>query len=86
LRLAFVENLKVLFMKIPDGVPLGVPNHGAHDHQLNVHLECRGFVVRSELYRVLLACRLGGSARSGNRMRITLRECRGWAGEKPYHA
>jgi hypothetical protein len=83
LRLAFVENLKVFFMKIAYGVSLRVPHYGAHHHQLYIHLECGGFVVRSELGRVLSDFRLRRRARSRSLLRTVLCKGAGWVSEKP---
>src|SRR5260370_19280182 len=85
LRFAFVENLKVLFMKIADGMSRGVADHGAHHHQLHVHFECGGFIVRSEFHGVLLAFRLrnGAGSRSLRRFTLSTRTCRN--NEKPDH-
>ncbi len=75
LRLAFVEDLKVLLVKIPDGVSLGVANHGAYHDQLYVHLERSGFVVRSELLRILLTFGLRGRTGGGSGLRTILGQC-----------
>src|SRR5580700_9274063 len=45
LRLALVEDLKVLLVKITDCMSLGVADYRAHHHQLYIHLEGSGFVV-----------------------------------------
>src|ERR1700683_5730002 len=78
LRLAFVEDLKIVLAKIPDGVALGVADDGAHHYQLYVHFECGGFVVRSEFGRVLFG--LGRRSGVGGRslVRTILGECMRW--------
>jgi hypothetical protein len=60
LRLAFVEDLKVLLVKIPYGVPLRVADNGAHNHQSYVHLECGGLIVSGDFRGVLFDFRLWG--------------------------
>ncbi len=39
LRLSFVEELKVLFAQIADGVPFGIAHHHRHQHQIGFGLE-----------------------------------------------
>ncbi len=76
LRLAFVEDLKVLLPKITDRVPLGIADHGAHHHQSYVHLECGGLIMSGDLRRVRLDFRRWSGAWGGN-LRRGLRECKG---------
>ena len=91
LRLAFVEDLKIVLAKISDSVALGVADHGAHHHQLYIHFECGGFVVRSEFGRVLLSFGLRGRVGSGSLLNTDLlntdlSEDGNWANRKPGNA
>src|SRR5205807_7709153 len=86
LRLALVENLKVFFTKIPDGMSRGIADHGAHHHQLHVHFECGGFIVRSEFFGVLFAFRSGRVAGSRSLRRFTLSTSACRTNDKPDHA
>src|SRR5579864_9448341 len=84
LRLSFVENLKILFVKISDCVPLSIADNGPHQHKLYVHFEGSGFVVSGEFCPVLLSLRLrGGSILRRLRRRLLLRKCGNFRNEKP---
>src|ERR1700683_46817 len=85
LRLALVEDLKVLLVKIADSVPLGVAHYRAYHYQLHIHLEGGGFVVGGDLRGVLLAFRLRGGTWSRSLLSI-LRESRRWGDESPQNA
>ena len=51
LRLAFVEDLKILFAQIPDGVSLGIAHHHRHQHQIRFGLELDHVLVLGRLRR-----------------------------------
>src|SRR5277367_1066682 len=91
LRFAVIKEFKILFMKISDGVALGITYDHAYRDQLDVDLERGCFFVRSNFRGALIRMslsrsRLSGSCLSrgslrGRRLRILrLRACRN--GEK----
>src|SRR5580692_3674603 len=59
LRFAVVEEVEVFLMKISDSAALSVAHDNAHRHQLDVHLERRRLLVRSNLRCGLIGMRLG---------------------------
>src|SRR5580700_8290165 len=59
LRFAVVEEVEVFLMKISHGVALRVAHDDAYCHQLDVHLERRRLLVRSNLRCGLIGMRLG---------------------------
>jgi hypothetical protein len=98
LRLALVEDLKIILAKISDGATLRVADHCAHHDQLYVYLECSRLVVRSEFGRVLLSLGLSTGVGRGSLLNIDLlstdllntgllstglSEHRNWANRKP---